>query len=318
MKPSRSLSTVILLAAVGALGVVAWREYRELTQLRAQLAADDSAQLRKRVAELEKRDRDLADRLAVRGQQFAGDDQGGRPEQAGGPGGRRFGRFGAFQAVLNNPQFQKLQAIQAKAQLDGRYSALFKNLLQNFDLTPAQLDQFKNLLVQRQQAAQDAAMAAMQQGLNPRADPQAFRQAVTDAEASVDQQIQSELGSQAYSAYQQYQQTLPERNTADQVAQALSYSSTPLSDDQTNQLVQILQQAAPQNANGNRAEMAGIFGFGPGANQGVPITTQAVTLAAGVLSAPQIQALQQVQQQQQAQRQMMQLMRAARQPGGGG
>ena len=58
--------------------------------------------------------------------------------------------------------------------------------------------------------------------------------------------------------------------------------------------------------------------FGPGGGGGAPITNQAITLAQGILSAPQIQALQQLQQQQQVRQQMQQLMRAGANGGGGG
>ena len=47
------------------------------------------------------------------------------------------------------------------------------------------------------------------------------------------------------------------------------------------------------------------------------ITDDSLTQAAGVLSGPQISALQQIQQQQQAQQQMQQMMRSANQGAGG-
>ena len=48
------------------------------------------------------------------------------------------------------------------------------------------------------------------------------------------------------------------------------------------------------------------------------VTDEALTQASGVLSAPQISALQQIQQQQQAQQQMQQMMRSANQGANGG
>jgi RNA polymerase-binding transcription factor DksA len=215
---------------------------------------------------------------------------------------------------MASPQFQRLMAIQQKGMLDGVYAPLFKAL----NLSPQQLEQFKNLMVQRQQAAMDAVQAAREQGINPRSDPAAFQQAVAQAQATVDSQIQATLGDAGYAQYQQYQATLPQRNTVNQLEQSLSYTATPLTGDQASQLVQILAQAAPSpgSASGQGNPMAALFpGGGPMGGGGAGITEQAVTLAQGVLSAPQLQALQQLQQQQLVRQQMQQLMRAGR--GGG-
>ena len=162
--------------------------------------------------------------------------------------------------------------------------------------------------------------AAREQGLTPRTDPDEFQQAIAQAQAAVDSQIQAELGAAGFAQYQQYQQTLPQRNTANQLQQSLSYTSTPLSDDQANQLIQILAQTAPADSGsgGNRNGFffaAGNVNIMAGAGGAGQITDQAISQAQTVLSAPQVQALQQLQQQQQARQQMQQLMRAGR--GGG-
>ena len=49
--------------------------------------------------------------------------------------------------MMSNPQLAKLITLQQKAMLDGTYAALFKSL----NLSPDQLEQLKNLMVQRQQ-----------------------------------------------------------------------------------------------------------------------------------------------------------------------
>ncbi|HVW22648.1 MAG TPA: hypothetical protein VHC86_15640 [Opitutaceae bacterium] len=327
MKAFKNLAVLVLAAVALGAGVLAFIQYQQLIKLHAQLLGPDGKGLERSLADAQKRIRSLQDELAAlrarpAAAAAAADEQGADNQ----PGGRgRRGRFaggpgaGRFAALANNPEFQKLQSIQLKAQLDQRYAALFKTL----NLSPEQLDQFKTLLVQRQQAQQDAMQAAFQQGLNPRQDRQAFEQAIADAQTSVDQQIQSLLGDSGYPQYQQYQQTMPERNTVSQVQQALSYSGAPLSDDQANQLVALLAQNQPSNQNGGGGRGFGGGGFGgPGGAFGgggppAQITPQVLTLAQSVLSGPQLQALQQVQQQQQAQQQMRQLMQTNRQNGGG-
>jgi hypothetical protein len=304
---------LIILLVLTTLGGAAWswHEYQEIVVLRAAALTTSNSDAQA-LADYQKRLKILSDQIAALKGQARREEIGDASTVASDQPGPR--RNGGFRAMMNNPQFQKLMSIQQKAMLDNTYAPLFKVL----GLTPQQLDQFKNLMVQKQQAMMDARQAAIEQGINPRTDPDAFQQAVAQASAAVDSQIQAALGDAAYAQYEQYQQTLPQRNTTNQLQQSLSYTSSPLTDDQATQLIQILAQSAPAgggNGGGGFGNMLG--GGGPGGGGTGPITDQAITLAQGVLSAPQVQALQQLQQQQQVRQQMQQLMRASRQGGGG-
>ena len=73
--------------------------------------------------------------------------------------------------------------------------------------------------------------AAREQGINPRAVP-ALQPLVNQAMAQTDQSIQQTLGDAAFQQYQQYQQTLPERNVVNNLQQSLGYTQTPLTDDE--------------------------------------------------------------------------------------
>jgi hypothetical protein len=313
----KSSTPVIILLSLATLAGAgwSWMEHQELVAAasgrtdiegrlaRAQLQLEDARrQMKQMGADLAA----LRERLRAAGGAADATAASDQPQRRGN---------GGFRAVMSSPQFQKLMAIQQKAMLDTSYGALFKIL----NLTPQQLEQFKGLMVQKQQAVMDAMQAAREQGINPRTDPDEFRQAIADAQASVESQIQTQLGPAGYAAYQQYQQTLPQRNVTTQLQQSLSYTSTPLSDDQANQLIQVLAQTAPAGASngGGFAGMAPMGFGGGGMGGGATVTDQAITQAQGFLTASQVQALQQIQQQQQARQQMQQLMRAGRQGGGG-
>jgi hypothetical protein len=223
-----------------------------------------------------------------------------------------------FGQLAASPEFQRLLALQMKSRISATYGPLFKSL----NLTPDQLAQFQSLLADKQQALMDTLQAAREQGINPRTDPDGFKTLVSQSESQVDSSIQQALGDQAYQQYQQYQQTLPERNTVNSLQQQLSYTQTPLTDDEANQMVALLAQNQPQRAGSGTAGTTG-GDAGPNlmnlVNGGgtAKVTAEAVTAASGVLSAPQISALQQIQAQQQAQQQMQQLMRSAAQGAGG-
>jgi hypothetical protein len=217
--------------------------------------------------------------------------------------------------LASNAEFQRLLAIQMKGRISQTYGPLFKQL----NLSPDQLAQFQTLLADKQQALMDVMQAAREQGINPRQDPDGFKTLVGQAVTQADNAIQQALGDAAYQQYQQYQQTLPERNTVNTLQQQLSYTQTPLSEDQANALIALLQQTQPQRSGGGTAGTGNGGDSGPspmslingGGN--AKVTNDAISQASGVLSAPQVAVLQQIQQQQQAQQQMQQLFRAANQ-----
>jgi hypothetical protein len=311
------LIAFLSLVVVG-LAFVTWSEYNQMIKLRAQLADVDSAALKRELAADKKTIKSLEDRLAaMRGRRNGGDG----PQEAGdGPGGdggpdRRGGRFGAFAALSGNPEFQKLLAIQMKGRISATYGALFKSL----NLSPEQLTQFQSLLADRQQAMMDTMQAAREQGINPREDPDGFKTLMSQTLAQSDQSIQQALGDAGFQQYQQYQQTLPERNTVNTLQQSLSYTQTPLTDDETNAMINLLAQTQPARAgNGTAGTTTGTQGPGIMAlmNGGgnAKVTADTIAQASTVLSAPQVSALEQIQEQQQAQQQIQQMMRQANQP----
>jgi hypothetical protein len=316
---SKNLFIAFLSLALAALGFFTWKEYNEVARLRALLADGDAAALKRQLAADAKTIKSLEDRLAaMRGRR--GGQEGTEEAGAEGPGQggerRPGGRFGAFAALSGNPEFQKLISIEMKGRISATYGALFKSL----NLSPEQLTQFQSLLADKQQAMMDTLQAAREQGINPREDPDGFKTLMAQAVAQTDQNIQQTLGDAGFQQYQQYQQTLPERNTVNSLQQSLSYTQTPLTDDESNQLIALLAANQPQRAGNGTAGTATGGTPGPGImalmNGGgtARVTNDAITQAATVLTPPQVSALQQIQQQQQAQQQIQQMMRSANQP----
>ncbi len=315
---------VLILGSAG-FGLAQLDEIRKLKQNLAALDQERSA-LQKRIWDLQKQNRELESHIPwsastaaspiVSGSP-AGDPRAGNEATTAGPrpGGRNdAGRFGA---MLASPEVQKLMAIQQKSALDGRYASLFKQM----QLNPADLDKFKNLLVEKQSAVMDVISATRAEGLTGPNSREQIQQLVQNAQAEVDTNIRSTLGEAAFAQYQNYEATVPERNVVSQLEQRLSYSATPLTDAQSAQLVQILAQTAPQNSNtgsntggGGLGQLfAGVARGGPAAiftGGGAPITTDAIASAQSVLSAQQLSALQGLQQEQQASAQLRQQMRA--------
>lgn len=334
---------ILALAMIGA-GMLAWRQQLELVELRAAgLSRNERADLQKRLWAAEKRVKTLEDQLAARRSSTgaeagtpAGEVENATPDgtfrrvrrSPGGPGGP----LNNLMSAMEKPEMQRLMALQQKAQLDGRYAALFKSL----NLSPDQLDKFKTLLVEKQTAMQDVVTAARARGIDPLADPEGLRKMVADTQAEVDDHIKATLGEAGFTQYQEYQQTIPQRNLVSQLQQSLSYTSAPLSDAQAEQLVGILAHTSPPSgrepgmpaiSTGMNVAVAfapdstgggggattfslgeNVMGFGGGLG-GARITDEAIAAAQSVLSPPQLQGLQQLQQQQQAQQQLQQTLR---------
>lgn len=323
------LLVVLLLGATG-FGVV---QYQDAQRLRAELAGlgKDRDDLRKKLWDAQKQKAAAAksarDEAAAPGAVEGRGDEGrnlAKPTAAA-PLERMRAEGGPFNAMMNSPEVQQLMAIQQKANLDSRYAGLFKRL----NLSPADLEKFKNLLVEKQATVMDAIAAAREQGMLGRDNRDEIRTLVQNAQAEVDDSIRTTLGDGVYSQYKSYEATLPQRSVVDQLGQRLSYSTTPLSDTQADQLVQIMASTAPagtgsSGGGGARGAMAmGLVSAFPGGAQvaammggGAKITDAAVTQAQGVLAPPQVAALQSLQQEQQASAKLMEQMRANRQGGG--
>jgi hypothetical protein len=220
------------------------------------------------------------------------------PDSRGGPRGRGVDMFAM---LANNPEAAKLFAIQQRGQLDLMYGALFKKL----NLSAADLAKFKNLLLEKQNAARDVLSAARAQGLNPRQNGQEIGTLIAQANSEVDNSIRAAIGDAAFSQYQQFEQTAPQRNLVSQLDQRLSNTSNPLNEAQSNQLIDLLAANSAASGNGN-------VGFGPPGgpgSRGARITDEAIVSSQAVLAPDQVAMLQQIQTEQQAQQKLFQLMR---------
>ncbi|MFT3870936.1 MAG: sigma-70 family RNA polymerase sigma factor [Nibricoccus sp.] len=138
--------------------------------------------------------------------------------------------------LLTNPAIQAQSNMLTKIRLDSQFGPLFKQL----GFKPAQLEQFKNLIVEKQMVAFDSITAANEQGINPFMNPKGFFQVVSAAEKTVDTQIANLLGEDGFKQFNAYQETVPARNTVNYMIQALSFTDAPLSAEQAERVVQTL------------------------------------------------------------------------------
>lgn len=308
--PLRYVVVLLALTSMGLGGVVAY-QHMELGRLRVALEgtrvkADPSRKAVRVQASIDK----PAPEQAGASSEEAREREDAPPEA--GLRGRGRDRREAFRTVTNSPEFQKLAQTQALGQLEARYAALFKRL----NLSPEALEKFKSLLLEKQNAMRDAMDVAREQGLNGRENRDAINALLKATQTELDQSIRSAIGDSAYSQYEQYQQTGAQRNTADQLSQRLSYTGTPLSDSQYDQLVQALGTTTASTFFGGPGGPGGFGAFGGGGGTSV-ITDAVIEQATGYLSSTQVDTLRKIQAEQQAAKQMQEMLRNANRNQGG-
>jgi hypothetical protein len=284
----KSPKTYIMLLLAGTTvggAILAWQQYGEIVELRAQaMNRDERADLQKRVWDLEKLNRELQDQLAahrdpndvdgllaaaVEGERPQKEkDRTGRGERGGDPRGRGNSQMQqaiAVRELMNKPEVQAMVGLQQRAAIEARYATLFKNL----NLPQEQIEKLKTLLAERSTTMQDVMAAAREQGINPRENPEAFQKLVANAQNEINNGIKAVIGEQGFAQLGTYEKTLPQRNLVNELQQRLSYTSTPLTPTQAEQMVQILANNALQRPTA-AANSSGTPGGRPQGSRGGP------------------------------------------------
>lgn len=334
--------TIAILTTVSVTtGVVAWRQHRELAELRARsLDRSERAQLQKRVWDLEKSNRDLQSRAAPAAPARTGAGSGPAPgsaqsaANAGPPSPQQ--QLAFVRELAARPEVQAYVASQQRSRLESSYLALFRNL----GLNEEQSSRLTGLLLERQNLRGEVAEAARSQGIDPRENPEGMRRLLATAREDLETAIKGVIGPAGFAALQSYDATLLQRGVMNDLQQRLGNTGAPLAPAQAEQLVQILannpvprptaaRPAAAAASDGANPllrgpdlgpVLAGLVGggsgpaiaasiFAPMPGGGVTISDAALVQAQAVLSAPQLGALKELQRQQQAQQQVQQIVR---------
>ena len=181
---------IILLAfATATAGTLAWRQTQRLSILQESLLAANTAAANTRKAAASKPAASTATTVAEAAK--PADDAAADPADAVTPPARpQRNNRPNLTTLMANPEFAKAWNTERRAQLDNRYAGLFKDL----NLSPSQLENLKNLLVERESAAMDVYAAARDKGLNPLTSREEINKRFADAQADADQSIKAALG----------------------------------------------------------------------------------------------------------------------------
>jgi len=199
----------------------------------------------------------------------------------------------AFLNALDNKEF-----VEALSKVDRAYNERMAGaFLRDLGLSPEQIDHMYDLMGKMMIAKMDANQAATAGGL----DNESREALIVQTQQDISAQIQAYLGDQQFAAYQQFNREAGARSVAASLQNSLSFTSSPLSDAQAQQLTTAMFQTVP---NGQNADATGVGALVPmNPNPAMSQVTQAeLTAAQSILSAPQLAALQALYNSQQAMR----------------
>lgn len=148
----------------------------------------------------------------------------------------------ALAEMFKNPEMKAMLRNQQKDVLGPMIDKNYARLYADLHLSPDQAAAFKDLLLNKQLGAAEAGMSIFAGEADPakRAD---LVQRIKAANDAADTQIEQFLGDDNFAQYQAYEKTLGERMAVNGFRDQLSADSTPLTDDQQQQLIQMMTQA---------------------------------------------------------------------------
>ena len=144
-------------------------------------------------------------------------------------------------AAPYNPEHEQYRVLRENAKIGKIYGALYREL----HLSPQETTTFQKLLADRNLLTGDIVEAAREQGITPEssAGRGTINELVNKFRQEYDQQIREALGDVRYDQLRLYERTVPERNIVNELAQRLQSGLTPLSQEQIEHLVEIVNRS---------------------------------------------------------------------------
>ena len=138
--------------------------------------------------------------------------------------------------MMKNPGMQDMIRAQQKGQMDLMYGSLFKYL----QLSDADLESFKGVLLDKQMAMVGISMDMLNKAKTPE-EREATANQIKETTAAYEAQIKAFLGDEHYAVYQSFEETQPERIQVTMFKGGLD-SADPMTDDQEDKLIRAMHE----------------------------------------------------------------------------
>ena len=136
-----------------------------------------------------------------------------------------------------NPETRKALREQKEGFLNTAYAALFKTMALSAD----EMEKFKGMVLDQEMKNAERMLAYAKLAQDPVAQTNALKEIARD-QAAFEARLKAILGDTRFAEYQDYNQTIGQRVALDQFAQQLSGGATALTDEQGQQLLQIMTE----------------------------------------------------------------------------
>ncbi len=194
--------------------------------------------------------------------------------------------------MLEDVDFRQTVFRQAKGRLGLFYGRLFASM----NLPAAQLDQFKNLLVEKEGVGFEVYASEKGLGFSPAGNGPVRREGKDRGQQEIDNDIKALLGDSQYAKYVDYRYDLVQWTAVERMTEALRDTPTPLTDEQGGKLAVLLRDSLLRIKSPFTFDIAigsGLYS----ANIGSALTQRVYERAGEFLSAPQVDALRKLQRQ---------------------
>ncbi|MEI8292052.1 MAG: hypothetical protein WCH99_21490 [Verrucomicrobiota bacterium] len=250
----KNIAIVLLLAVSIALGALTLRQRNQLSETRTQLVAVET-RLQAQAATIESAkaaanrakmlEAALKESAAAAGEQSKQQTKEVTQLQtklAAAKTNAPANGLSALSTMFKDPKMKEMIKTQQKAVMGPMIEKQYAGLFRQLNLTPEDSASMKDLLMKKTLAGADAGMSLLDgsMGTAQRAELAKQMKAETDA---YNAQIKDFLGADNYSAFQNYEKTVPDRMAVSQFNDQLGGGPNPLSADQQEQLTRAMNVA---------------------------------------------------------------------------
>lgn len=198
-------------------------------------------------------------------------------------------RSDMLERMNKDPRYRAAMIALARSHLEFFYGPLFKNL----NLSPARLEKFKDLLIEKGLVANDIYETLGQLPIHGQEYRAAFEQLDMKLSADVDDKIQAFLTAPEFAQFADYSEDFDQWTKVNEAARILQSTDTPLTDEQAKLLVVFLRDGRPKDTELWNPNIPQASGIQPLTIRILPPMLEKLEKAGGILSPQQIDALRQ-------------------------
>jgi hypothetical protein len=159
----------------------------------------------------------------------------------GNASGKNLKASNPFAEMFKNPEMKEMIKNQQKTALSAMIDKNYGKFFSSLNLTPEQTSSLKDMILNKQLGAADMAMSLMSEDIDATKRTELTGQIKAASEAG-DAQIKALLGDDNFAQFQSYEKSMNERMAVAGFKEQLASSSTALTDDQEQQLIQAMTE----------------------------------------------------------------------------